>query len=284
MSFVEFVEATFRIPAGRIAAKIWGSPTAKPVLAMHGWLDNSATFDRLIPYFENEFYVVAFDYLGHGLSDHRSEGSVYHLIDAIPDIRALVGTLGWKNYSILGHSLGGGIGSLYAGAFPKEVDKLVAIEALGPLTAEADELPKRVADYFLEYEKLAGKRLPVYPDEDAAVLARQRAGDLTESGTRCLVSRGLKTIEGGFTWRTDPRLRLPSPHRLTQAQTIAFLNRVECPTLLIRGSRGFVFEEKMWSERVNAISRLKTVNIDGGHHVHLDNPEPTAKVIREFLR
>ena len=54
----------------RLVAKCWGKPEGLPVLALHGWLDNAATFDHLAPFLP-EFRLVSLDLPGHGFSDHR---------------------------------------------------------------------------------------------------------------------------------------------------------------------------------------------------------------------
>lgn len=44
--------------------------------------------------------------------------------------------MGWKKISIIGHSLGGGIGFMYAALFPEHVDKLVSLDIVGPRIAK----------------------------------------------------------------------------------------------------------------------------------------------------
>ncbi|MGH8605107.1 MAG: alpha/beta fold hydrolase, partial [Gammaproteobacteria bacterium] len=64
-------------PSGRFTAKRWGSDQGAPLIALHGWLDNAASFDPLASYLD-EFDLVALDLAGHGLSDHRPKGVHYH--------------------------------------------------------------------------------------------------------------------------------------------------------------------------------------------------------------
>lgn len=71
-----FTEMKIPIPYGYIAAKVWGSlnQDSVKVIAMHGYMDNAGTFDRLIPLLPDQFYVVAYDFPGHGFSSHVPYG------------------------------------------------------------------------------------------------------------------------------------------------------------------------------------------------------------------
>ena len=42
-------------------AKVWGPENGRPVIAIHGWLDNCGTFDTLIPLLPKDLRVVAVD-------------------------------------------------------------------------------------------------------------------------------------------------------------------------------------------------------------------------------
>ena len=58
-----------------IIGKEWGDATGEPWIAMHGWLDNCGSFDRLLPYFPKNQRVICIDIPGHGLSSHYPPGS-----------------------------------------------------------------------------------------------------------------------------------------------------------------------------------------------------------------
>jgi len=53
-----------------VAAKVWGKPNNRPVLALHGWQDNAGTFDKLIPMLPQNLYVVCLDFVGKR-SNHK---------------------------------------------------------------------------------------------------------------------------------------------------------------------------------------------------------------------
>jgi pimeloyl-ACP methyl ester carboxylesterase len=61
--------------------KGWGDSSATiNILAVHGIMDNAASFDRLAPLLvsSNEnIRIVALDFSGHGKSDHRPDFSSY---------------------------------------------------------------------------------------------------------------------------------------------------------------------------------------------------------------
>ena len=268
----------------RLSAKCWGNPEGMPVLAFHGWLDNAATFDHLAPYLK-EFRLVSLDLPGHGLSEHRSPGSSYHFSDIIVDVLEVLHVLGWQRFSLLGHSMGAGVASYLAGTIPEKISSIILIEGLGSLAQKAEKMPEILRESAEQWQKLANKKLPLYPDVETAVKVRHHVGGIEESSVRTLVARGLQPVDGGFTWRSDPRLKIKSRHYLTEEQACAFLQQITAPVLLIEAENA---KQDQWKElllkRIPYIKNLQHRKISGDHHLHLDNPEEVAAVIREFLQ
>ncbi|MBI5533619.1 MAG: alpha/beta hydrolase [Deltaproteobacteria bacterium] len=276
-------EITLEIPGLRVAAKVWGPADGLHVLGVHGWLDNASTFDLLAPLLPG-VRLVAIDLPGHGRSDHRPPGHAYHLIDYIRDVHSILDALEWDTVSLLGHSMGGGIACMVAGTSPERVERLALLEALAPLTTEPSDAPTRLADGIRNLRKFDAKVARTHPDRESMVSRlRQASPGMSEEAARVLVQRASIEVPGGFCWRSDPRLRLPSLFRLTRGQVYAFLDRVVCPSLIVRATHGFPFDQEEARAQLKHIKDARVVEVDGSHHVHLDYPARVAEVLELFF-
>lgn len=96
-----------------ILGKWWGPMNVQPIIAIHGWQDNSSSFDNLAPILKDKgLSLYCIDLPGHGFSSHIPKGQNYYLFwDGVHIIRRIVQHFGWKDISIIGHSLGGAIGN-----------------------------------------------------------------------------------------------------------------------------------------------------------------------------
>ena len=98
-----------------------------------------------------------------------------------------------------------------------------------------------------------------------------------------LVGRGLQPVGNGFGWRTDPRPRFVSPLYLSEPQILAYMGRIEAPALLICGADGYLVKRAYMQERYARIAGLTVKILPGGHHPHLEDPEPSARLLGPFF-
>lgn len=278
------VAEEIKIQAGtlQLAARAWGPSDASPVIALHGWLDNAASFDGLAPFLKN-VRLIALDLPGHGFSEHLPPGCFYHYIDYLPRVLAAADALGWERFTLLGHSLGAGIATLLAGIVPERITRLALIEGLGPLSMSPAEAPKQFVKAMRAAKTMDRKRFPHYATRESAIEARKSGGHLSHSSAQTLVDRGLVALPNGFTWRSDPRLTLPSVMRLTEEQVLAFMSNISAPTFLIRADSGWPVTENFFEQRLACVSGARMETLSGYHHLHLDEPEPVAELLNGFL-
>ena len=254
---------------------------ALPVLALHGWLDNAASFQPLAGYLGRP--LVALDFAGHGHSDHRPPNQATHYVDHVRDVLAVADELGWERFILMGHSMGAGVACLFAGTFPERVERLVLIEGLGPPATAAKDAPETLRKAINQMLTLGEKRKPVYQDPEQAVAARLPAlGGLAESSARLLCERGLERVAKGWTWRTDARLHLTSSLRLTEEQVEGFVRAIVAPTLLLMGEQGLGGDGR-FDHRIDWLEDVIVGRLPGRHHLHMDDPAPVAAEVRKFL-
>lgn len=275
------------IPMGCIAG-LRNQGDGPRVLALHGWLDNAASFIPLAQHL-HDIDLVAIDQPGHGRSAHLPPGTDYSFVGAINAILDVADALGWDQFSLLGHSMGGGIGSLIAAACPDRIERLVAIEALGALAEVPEHTVARMREAVAAHRALPGKRLRVFPDIDTAVRARMQATRVPGSGldatlVRLLVERGVVKVEGGYVWSSDPRLTLPTMTRMTEPQVESLVAGITCPAKVIFGEPAQPYlPDDLRRRRAALLPRGELVVMPGGHHLHMDHAAEVAAAIGGFF-
>ena len=276
-------EFSLDIPLGRITGLRAGTPGAPKVLALHGWLDNAASFVSLAPLLPG-IELVAPDLPGHGHSVHLPQGADYSFAGAVNSVLDIADALGWERFALLGHSMGAGIGSLVAAACPQRIECFVAIEALGALAESAERTVTRLRDAIAAMRNVARKPLRVFPDIDTAIRARMQANALDEPAARLLVERGLAVVDGGHAWSSDPRLTLPTTIRMTEPQVLALVRGIECPTLVIHADPAQPYlPDDLRRVRAAALPHGTLLVLPGGHHLHMEQPQAVAAAIGDFF-
>jgi pimeloyl-ACP methyl ester carboxylesterase len=82
---IQVEEIRLNLPHLEMAAHLYGPEDGHPVIALHGWLDNAATFTRLAPMLPG-LRILALDFAGHGYSAHRPPGGSYLIWDNVLDV------------------------------------------------------------------------------------------------------------------------------------------------------------------------------------------------------
>ena len=276
-------EWSLDLPTGRIAGLRAGEAGSVPVLALHGWLDNAASFVPLAPHLHG-LDLVCPDLPGHGRSAHLQPGADYSFAAAVHSVLDIADGLGWARFSLLGHSMGAGIGSLVAAACPDRIERFVAIEALGALAEVPERTVQRLRDAVTATRALQHKRLRVFPDIASAVRARMQANALSEPVARLLVERGLVPVEGGFVWSSDPRLTLPTMLRTTEEQVRDLVAGITCPTRVLFADPAQPYlPDDLRRARAALLPRGELRILAGGHHLHMEDPAAVAAAIGDFL-
>lgn len=266
---------------GRFAALRNDRTQAPKLLAMHGWLDNAASFRPMAPWLAH-YDLVALDMPGHGRSFHYPADAEYSMFSTLLDLLAAADALGWPRFAVLGHSMGGAIASLLAAAAPERIERLFLIEALGPLAASEDTTASRLRDAVTQRRALDGKRKRVFGDPQVAVQARMQTNitALDEGSSRLLVERGIRAVEGGYEWSSDTRLTLPTAVRMTETQIRDCLRAIACPTtLLVADPPPPYFTPALRDDRVACVRDIRCVSMPGSHHLHMTHPGEAVAVL-----
>lgn len=278
------IEYKLELGGCRCSVAEWNPDGKTVVVAFHGWLDNLATFEDLVKYLP-DVRIIAVDFPGHGHSSHLPPGLSYHFIDNLFIIDDLVEHLRLKSVTLLGHSMGGAVATIYAAVQPTRVSKLLLIEALGPVTSPISQTNDWLSKAVSHRRAVKDKRKPIYETFDEALNTRAEVSKIAPKLIKPLVERALMLTEGGYTWKADARLRIPSSIRASEEQIRELLPKIKCPVLMIEAKEGLLTEESAdyIQQRKSLVNDLTIHLMDGGHHLHLEYPKAVAAEILAFL-
>ena len=280
-------DMVIELPHLKLVARAWGPNHGYPILALHGWLDNSASFEPLVAdeswLHDHNWRLIALDLAGHGHSQHRPKGCHPVFLDYVDDLHQVIQTLKLEKPWLLGHSMGGGIATVYAGTGVTELAGVILIEALGPLSSLADDAPKQLAKHLSARHRHTTQQKRAYQDIAAVIKLRAEQSGLPEDIVKLIIQRNMMKTEQGYQWRSDPRLRVPSAVYMTHEQIEAFVAKIACPTMIISAEDGLMPNYPVLGERAELLKLKTMVAMSGGHHLHMTNPEPVRNKIIEYI-
>lgn len=127
--FVFFL-ITISVSSQTIYAKAYGDPSNEPLIYLHGGPGyNSIGFEITTAekLSENGFFVVIYDRRGEGRSS--DEKAKFTFQETFDDLDAIYTKFNLEDATLIGHSFGGVVGTLYAEEYPNKIKSLVLVAA-----------------------------------------------------------------------------------------------------------------------------------------------------------
>jgi len=259
----------------------WGDEDAPLFFFLHGWGDRGSTFQFVVDALASRWRVIAPDWRGFGRTTHCGP---YWFPDYLADLHVIL-----NHYSpdspvrLVGHSMGGNIASLYAGAMPERVTSIVNVEGFGLSDSDPDDAPERYRDW-MEAE-LAGPRSTIYENfTNLTQRIRYRNPGMAEGQSEFVAREWAHEVDGAVHLLADPKHKMPNAVLYRRAEAIACWRNISAAVLLIAGEKSS-FKDRS-TDFENALSQTSDSHlIDGvGHMIHFEAPETLAKQIEQFLK
>lgn len=264
---------------------VWGDESKPPLILIHGTRDHARSWDRTAQALADRYCIYVPDLRGHGDSGWALGGD-YSIIDYALDIHALGEAIGREPYTIIAHSLGGGVAGQYAGAFPEKVKRLITIEGLGRWGwGRETQRPAhvRMRTWVESMRKLEARELHTYPSLESAT-ARMVAANrrLSPELARHLTETGVREADGGYVWKFDNYTHAGSPYEFNMEDARDLWNQIRCPILIIWGEESWgARDEKIDTSAFHNFRYAKVAN--AGHWVHHDQFDVFIGLVTDFL-
>ncbi|XP_075164687.1 putative serine hydrolase [Haematobia irritans] len=292
----DYEEIQIPVPWGHIAGKWYGPKHERPLVGLHGWQDNAGTFDTLAPLLNRDMSFLALDMPGHGLSSWLPDGLLYHSLDYVALINRIMDEFKWDTISIIGHSMSSINSFVYAALFPAKVDLLIGLDVLKPLTRSADKIIDNYSERLENASKIdrrmRNKSEPPAYEWDQLVerlhVGTSKSVDI--EACKFLLKRNIKPSihePHKYYFSRDSRLKASLFYAFSQEVPVAMARRITCPHLFIKALQAPYYENKEYYDEVMSILQQKSNfeyhEVEGTHHVHLNEPEKVARLVNPFL-
>ena len=205
------------------------------------------------------------------------------MIDNVYDLAQLVHQQRLEPVTIIGHSRGGSIALQYAGGYPAKVEKLVAIEGLGPRRHEIQKTghepaPQRMAEWIEHMRALASRVPRRYASIEDAVqrMHEAKARHLTIHGTN-------QNEDGTYSWKFDPYTPGHSPYHTNENEARELWGQLTCPTLLVGGGESWAGDPRQDGKAKLFPSAEVVIVPNAGHWVYHDQLDGFVDTVRTFL-
>ncbi|WP_101675274.1 alpha/beta fold hydrolase [Alloalcanivorax mobilis] len=268
----------------------WGDPHAPTLFLLHGWLDTSVSFQFLADALGSGWRLIAPDWPGYG--DTPGRPGPYWMYDDVAILDALLDQCAADQpVTLVGHSYGGQVATLYAAARPERVARCISLEGFGPPQVALADAPQRLAGW-LDTIKQRPRHRP-YRDRAALADRLSHANPRLTPERAAFLSRHIGQPDAGGElmlhmddWRRLRGLPLSFP-AADHFETM--LAAIQAPTLWLRGDQSHymanVFPtDALYQHRFQCLRHGQQALIENaGHNLHHDQPEVLAHHLLEFI-
>ncbi|MBA2962202.1 MULTISPECIES: alpha/beta fold hydrolase [Ramlibacter] len=281
----------------RYHVRVWGEPRPGqvPLVLVHGWMDVAASWQFMVDAFAQDRHVIAPDWRGYGLTETPVVDN-YWFPDYLADLDWLLDHYApGQAVDLAGHSMGGNIAMLYAGARPQRIRRLVNLEGFGMPATRPAQAPGRYARWMDELKALHRGELVLKTYDDADGVARR----LMKTNRRLSADKAAWLARHWARQGADGRWQIlgDPAHKITNAQlfrvdeVLELYRRITGPVLWVEASDDSLsqwwegrFTLAEFHQRLAAVPDLrKAVVQDAGHMLHHDQPQALAAVVEPFL-
>jgi len=272
----------------RYHVRTWGKESAPKLFFLHGWMDVSASFQFAVDALKHDWFVIAPDWRGFGMSQWTQDS--YWFPDYIADLDALL-----QHYQpgsaahVVGHSMGGNVANLYAGIRPDRIGKLVLAEGFGLPPTKAEKAPERYAQWLEECRSSPGLRPYASFDEVIERLKKNNPRLSDERAAFLAPHWAEKLSDGSIRLRADPCHKMVNPVLYRIEEAMACWRRITAPALWLWGNGEWMMKWMKGDKTVldgyrSCYRSLREQTIaDAGHMMHHDQPERFAAAVEAFV-
>lgn len=259
---------------------VLGSNTKNRIVFLHGLMAFAANWRKIANRLESDFQCLIYDQRGHGRSFKPETG--YLPIDFAEDLNTITEELGWKEFHLVGHSMGARVAMVFAHQFPEKVKTLTLEDmSASPMPdsgiyyenllniVPTPFVSKSAVKIFFETEFLK----LVTPRENPSVLISFLQANIEEKANAT------------YDWRFSKQAMIDIVKQGHPQDRWLEVSSFKMPVLLIRGEHSHILSHEEYLKMLSINPQITGFEVAGaGHWVHYEKYDEFVQILRNFLQ
>lgn len=282
--------------------RAWGAPQpgAAPLVLLHGWMDVGASWQFVVDAFEGVFaagrLIIAPDWRGFGGSRLAAPCDTHHYVDYLGDLDQLLDHYaGAQPVDLVGHSMGGNVAMMYAGARPARLRRLVNLEGFGLPASQPAQAGPRLAQWMDEIRQWERGEIALKPYDSADGVAQRlmKTNPRLPPDKAAWLARHWAQEDEQGRWHIlgDAAHKIVNPQLYRVDETLTLYEAITAPVLSVQAGDDSLgrwwhgrYRLQEYQRRLAHVRNARTAVVpDAGHMLHHDQPRAVAALIEEFL-
>ncbi|MBT3229006.1 MAG: alpha/beta fold hydrolase [Candidatus Marinimicrobia bacterium] len=239
------------------------------LIILHGLFGSSDNWHTLARRWGRSFQVYALDQRNHGSSPHESAMNYAELVH---DLHQFIAQERLGSVHIVGHSMGGKVGMLFASTHPELVKSLTVLDiGIDRVVGKHEFILKALST--------------INPDEfsNRDEIKRELQNLIKSAPIRqFLLKNILRRLDGSLSWKFNRDALLEHYDDLTMSLDLSepFIGSV----LFLRGENSDYLETSLSPEILQYFPLAQLQTIEGaGHWIHADEPDVLSSLVLDFI-
>jgi pimeloyl-ACP methyl ester carboxylesterase len=267
-----------QLPAGHSLRYYEWSGSGPNLVLLHGSGSYGLQWEWVVDKLSDQLHVFALDQRGHGDSG-RPDGE-YSAEEYAQDVHEFVERLGLGRIVIAGNSLGGRVAQVFAAEYPEQC-------------AAAIVMSLHLSNFLHDRERMAGvlesactmlhSPTEFASREEAMAFLKGSRGDReTEASLNHRIDHNMDRVGNGYRVKYD-NVRVAQGLTHMARDLRGYAAKVTCPVLVVRTTAGAELTPERAAEMAALWPNGRTVDVEGGYLLYIQNPSGTAEAITKFV-
>lgn len=267
----EYKEGYLTSQGFRIHYLEWGN-RGEMIVTLHSMMMDAPSFNIFSKSMSKNHRILALDLLGHGESSKPTQ--MVSLEQQVETVRGVVQKKSFSKFTLIGHSIGGYLGMVYAAMYPEEVSRLVLVD-IAPREAPLQRTGMTAPPKFFN------------TGEEVSAYFKERYAGFTPEALENRLKYAIQIAPDGkirFKTDMDTIVMVRSSYR-ADLDLWSYVKKIKAPVLVMKGGESASVSPRVVEKMKTLIKDLSMIEFAGtGHMIPQERPEEFEEAIRNFIK